>query len=151
MLVGYSGYRTSHSIHELVFEKVERIAKTERSPNKIKISIDTSQIVSAGLFQTVLMHELGHALYNRRDLTGDIMDFTYYKTPWAGSISMCLITTKPLTTIHLPTLMETGQLFKNFIKLKKERNERLGDHLHVLGLFLRQLRFRRVHGRIYCP
>ena len=81
MLVGYSGYRTSHAIHELVFEKVERIAKTERSPNKIKISIDTSQIVSAGLFQTVLMHELGHALYNRRDLTGDIMDFHILQDP----------------------------------------------------------------------
>ena len=81
MLVGYSGYRTSHAIHELVFEKVERIAKTERSPNKIRVSIDTSKIVSAGLFQTVLMHELGHALYNRRDLTGDIMDFHILQDP----------------------------------------------------------------------
>ncbi len=79
ILVGYSGFRTS--IHELVFEPVERIAKTERSPNKIKICIDTSKIVSAGLFQTVLMHELGHALYNRRDLTGDIMDFHILQDP----------------------------------------------------------------------
>ena len=75
------GYRTSYSIHELVFEKVERIAKTERSPNKIKISIDSSKIVSAGLFQTVLMHELGHAIFNRRDLTGDIMDFHILQDP----------------------------------------------------------------------
>ena len=55
--------------------------KTERSPNKIKISIDTSKIVSAGLLQTVLMHELGHALFNRRDLTGDIMDFHILQDP----------------------------------------------------------------------
>ena len=75
------GYRRTASIHELVFEPVERIAKTERGPNKIKISIDTSKIVSAGLLQTVLMHELGHALYNRRDLTGDIMDFHILQDP----------------------------------------------------------------------
>ena len=75
------GYRTSFSIHELVFEKVERIAKTERSPNKIKISIDTEKIVSAGLLQTVLMHELGHALFNRRDLSGDIMNFHVLQDP----------------------------------------------------------------------
>ena len=74
------GYRTA-SIHELVFEKVERIAKTERSPNKIKISIDSSKIVSAGLLQTVLMHELGHALYNRRDHSGDIMNFHLLQDP----------------------------------------------------------------------
>ena len=74
------GYRTA-SIHELVFEKVDRIAKTERSPNKIKISIDTSKIVSAGLFQTVLAHELGHALFNRRDLSGDIMNFHVLQDP----------------------------------------------------------------------
>ena len=75
------GYRTSYSIHELVFEPVERIAKTERSPNKIKISIDSSKIVSAGLFQTVFAHEMGHALFNRRDLTGDIMNFHVLQDP----------------------------------------------------------------------
>ena len=48
---------------------------------KIKISIDSSKIVSAGLFQTVLTHELGHALFNRRDLTGDIMDFHILQDP----------------------------------------------------------------------
>ena len=79
------GYRTA-SIHELAFEPVERIAKTERSPNKIKISIDTEKIVSAGLFQTVLMHELGHALFNRRDLTGDIMDFHILQDPLGRQI-----------------------------------------------------------------
>ena len=73
--------RGSYRTYELVFEKVERIAKTERSPDKIKISIDTSKVVSAGLLQTVLMHELGHALYNRRDLTGDIMDFHILQDP----------------------------------------------------------------------
>ena len=75
------GYRTSYSIHELVFEKVERIAKTERSPNKIKISIDSSKIVSAGLLQSVFAHEMGHALFNRRDLTGDIMNFHVLQDP----------------------------------------------------------------------
>ena len=59
----------------LAFEPVERIAKTVHGLNKTRISIDTSKIASAGLFHHTLMHEIGHAVYNRRDYSGDIMDF----------------------------------------------------------------------------
>ena len=62
----------------IAFEKVDRIAKTVHGLNKTQISIDTSKIVSMGLLQTVLMHEIGHAVYNRRDYSGDIMDFRVF-------------------------------------------------------------------------
>ena len=62
----------------IAFEKVDRIAKTVHGFNKTRISIDTSKIVSMGLLQTVLMHEIGHAVYNRRDFSGDIMDFRVF-------------------------------------------------------------------------
>ena len=65
----------------MVFQSVERIAKTERGPDKIRVSIDSSKIVSAGLFQNVFAHEMGHAIFNRRDLTGDIMDFHILQDP----------------------------------------------------------------------
>ena len=65
----------------IAFEPVERIAKTVHGLNKTRISIDTSKIVSAGLFHHTLMHEIGHAVFDRRDLSGDIMNFHILMDP----------------------------------------------------------------------
>ena len=67
-------YNTSLTL-VLAFEPVERIAKTVHGLNKTRISIDTSKIASAGLLHHTLMHEIGHAVYDRRDHSGDIMNF----------------------------------------------------------------------------
>jgi hypothetical protein len=59
---------------------VDRIAQTVTTIHpdgnkKFSVSIDTEKIKSSGLFYNVLNHELGH-VRGRRDMSGDIMDFT---------------------------------------------------------------------------
>ena len=67
----------------LVFEPNDRIASTTTTTlpdgsKTFRVSINTNKIQSAGLFYNVLLHELGH-VYGRKDLSGDIMDFTVIK------------------------------------------------------------------------
>ena len=38
-------------------------------------------VYSKWILLQVAVHEMGHALYNRRDLTGDIMDFHILQDP----------------------------------------------------------------------
>ena len=67
----------------LVLEPNKNIASTTTTVHPdgsktFRVSIDSSQIQTAGLFYNVLRHEMGHVA-DRRDMSGGIMDFTVIK------------------------------------------------------------------------
>ena len=67
----------------LVFEPNKNYGSTATTfhpdgSKTFRVSIDTSQIQSAGLFYNVLSHELGHVA-DRRDMSGGIMDVMVIK------------------------------------------------------------------------